>query len=156
MKVHIALSVLAAAVTFTSVATAQSTNALIAARKGAMNLQGKYAGPLIAMARGSAPYDARIVQRNAEYLGVLTQMPWDDFQPNSIGLPNTRAKDVIVKEPEKFKELSEELQANVQKLSAAAKGNDQTAVKAAAIAIGRTCNSCHERFSEFEFRFKFE
>lgn len=156
MRMLVAVSVLAVAATFVSAAAAQSTNFLIASRKGAMTLQAKYTGPLVAMAGGTAPYDARIVQRNAEYLALITQMAWDDFRPNTVGLPNTRAKDVIFKEPEKFKQLQEELQANVQKLSAASRGGDQAAVKAAAQAIGRTCNSCHEHFSEYEFRFKFE
>lgn len=155
MKVKFALMILAAA-TLANAAQAQSVNFMIASRKGAMNLQGKYAGPVIAMARGAAPYDAKIVQRNADYLAVITQLAWDDFQPNSIGVANTRAKDIIVKEPEKFKQLADELQANAQKLAAAARGGDQAAVKAAAFSVGRTCNACHERFSEFEFRFKFE
>jgi len=62
-------------------------NQLIANRKGAMNLQGKYFSPVLAMSFGRAPYDARIVQRNVEYLAVLNQMPWDDFQPHTAGVP---------------------------------------------------------------------
>ena len=68
-------------------------NQLINNRKGAMNLQGKYFGSILAMAQGRAPYDAKVVQRNADYLAVLSQMPWDDFQPASLGLQNTRAKE---------------------------------------------------------------
>jgi cytochrome c556 len=108
------------------------------------------------MARGAAPYDARIVQRNTDYLVVVTQMAWDDFQPNSLGIPNTRAKDAIVKDAEKFKQLADGLLSDVQKLAAAARGGDQNAVKSAAQAMGRTCNSCHESFADFEFRFKLE
>ena len=65
-------------------------NQLINNRKGAMNLQGKIG--LFWRWRRADAYDAKIVQRNADYLAVLNQMPWDDFQPASLGLQNTRAK----------------------------------------------------------------
>jgi cytochrome c556 len=157
MRMQVTVAVVVAAATFAIAALAQpSPNFLIATRKGAMNLQSKYAGPLFAMARGSAPYDARIVQRNADYLLVISQMPWDDFQPNSLGLSNTKAKDAIVKDADKFKKLVDTLQSEEQKLAAAARSGDQAAVKSAVQAMGRTCNSCHEDFSDFDFRFKFE
>jgi cytochrome c556 len=153
----VAASVLVAAVTIAAPATAQpSPNQQIANRKGAMNLQSKYAGPLFAMARGAVPYDAQIAQRNADYLAVITQMAWDDFQPNSLGVPNTRAKEAVLKDPEKFKRLSDGLKSDVQKLVTAVHGGDQNAVKSAAQAMGRTCNSCHESFADFEFRFRLE
>ena len=121
-----------------------------------MNLQGKYAGQLFAMARGAVPYDAQIAQRNADYLAVITQFAWDDFQPNSLGVPNTRAKDTVLKDPEKFKRLADELKTDAQKLVAATRSNDQSAVKSAVPTMGHTCNSCHESFADFEFRFRFE
>jgi cytochrome c556 len=149
--------VVAVAAMFAVTAEAQtSPNQQVANRKGAMNLQGKYAGPLFAMARGAVPYDAQTVQRNVEYLSVLVKMPWDDFQPNSIGIASTRAKDTVIKDADKFKRLAEELQSNVQKLAAVSRGDDQAAVKSAAQAVGRTCNSCHEGFADFEFRFRLE
>lgn len=157
MRMATAVSILVAAATFAGAATAQpSPNQQVANRKGAMNLQSKYAGPLFAMARGAVPYDAQIAQRNADYLAVITQMAWDDFQPNSLGIPNTRAKEAVLKDPEKFKRLADGLKSDTQKLVAAARGGDQNAVKAAAQAMGRTCNSCHESFADFEFRFRLE
>lgn len=157
MKVSVVVSIFAIAATLAIGAVAQpSPNFLIATRKGAMNLQGKYFGPVLAMARGTMPYDAKVVQRNADYLLVISQMPWDDFQPQSLGLANTRAKEAIAKEQDKFKELADTLLADEQKLAAAARAGDQAAVKSAAQAIGRTCNSCHENFTSYEFRFKLE
>jgi cytochrome c556 len=157
MKMPVAVSILAAVAMLATAATAQtSPNQQVAQRKGAMNLQGKYAGPLFAMARGAVPYDGRIVQRNADYLAILTQIPWDDFQPNSFGIPNTRAKEAILKDPEKFKKLADGLAADIQKVATAARSGEQSAVKSAVQAMGRTCNSCHESFADFEFRFKLE
>lgn len=157
MRRLVSASLLAVAVTIAAQAVAQTNpNQQVAIRKGAMNLQAKYAAPLFGMARGAVPYDAQVVQRNADYLVVLTKMPWEDFQPNSIGIANTRAKDTVLKDPEKFKRLADTLQADAQKLAAAARGSDQGAVKAAAQAMGRTCNSCHESYADFEFRFRLE
>jgi cytochrome c556 len=129
-------------------------NQLIANRKGAMALQGKYFGPILAMAQGRAPFDAKIVQRNADYLAVLSQMPWDDFQHASLGLQNTRAKEEIAKDEAKFKARVQDLQSEIQKLQAAARKGDEGAVKAAAPAVAKVCNSCHEDFSTMNFRFK--
>lgn len=132
-------------------------NQLIAARKGAMNLQAKYFVPVLGMSLGRAPYDAKVVQRNVEYLAVLNQMPWDDFQPHTAGSPNTRAKDEIYVDPAKFKAAIDRVQGEVQKLAAVVRGGgDQGAVKPAAQAVGRACNSCHESYTTFEFRFRVE
>jgi cytochrome c556 len=129
-------------------------NQLINTRKGAMNLQGKYLSPILAMAQGRAPYDAKVAERNADYLAVLTQMAWDDFQPHSLGLKNTRAKEEIAKDQAKFKATIDQLHSEVQKLQAAARKGDEGAVKAAAPAVAKVCNNCHEDFSTMEFRFK--
>ena len=132
-------------------------NQLIAQRKGAMNLQIKYFGPVLGMSLGRAPYDAKIVQRNVEYLSVVTQMAWDDFQPSTAGNPNTRTKEEAFKDPAKFKSAIDGMQAEMQKLLAVVRGGgDQNAVKPAVQAVGRACNSCHESFTTFDFRFRVE
>jgi len=129
-------------------------NQLINNRKGAMNLQAKYFSPILAMAQGRAPYDAKVVQRNADYLAVLAQLPWDDFQPHSLGLQNTRAKEEIAKDPGKVKSYIDQLQSEVQKLQSAARASDENAVKTTAPAVAKVCNSCHEDFTTMNFRFK--
>ena len=58
---------------------------LVKQRQSAMTLIGKYFGPLGGMAQGKVPFDAKIVQRNAEYLNTLAQMPWDGFDPSTKG-----------------------------------------------------------------------
>ena len=118
-----------------------------------MNLQVKYFGPIYGMAAGRVPYDPRIAQRNADYLGVITQLAWDDFQPNTVGLPNTRAKEEILSDPARFKTRYETLQGEVQKLQVAVKAGDPNAVKAAVQGVAGSCNACHEAFTSFNFRF---
>lgn len=131
-------------------------NQLIADRKGAMDLQAKYLGPLVGMARGRVPFDAQIAQRNSEYLAVLTQMPWDDFQQSTAASERTRAKPELYKDPAKFKKHIDGLHAEVQKLVTAGRGGNAEAVKAAAFSVARACNACHEDFATFDFRFPTE
>ena len=131
-------------------------NTLVNQRKSAMALQGKYFGPTLAMATGRVPYDAAIVQRNAEYLSVITKLAWDDFQPATAGAQNTRVKDDIYKDLAKFKASSDGLQAEVVKLAAAARAGDQAGVGTAARAVARSCNGCHEDNTSFQFRFRLE
>lgn len=129
---------------------------LINNRKGAMDLQAKYLGPLLNMARGGATFDAQIAQRNADYLAVLSQMPWDDFQQSTAGSERTRAKPELYKDPTKFKKGVDSLHGEVQKLVTAAHGGNADAVKTATFSVARSCNSCHEDFATFDFRFKTE
>ena len=56
---------------------------LVKQRQAVMTLQGKYFGPMAAMAQGKAPYDVKIVQRNAGFLDNLSRMPWDGFDPGT-------------------------------------------------------------------------
>jgi cytochrome c556 len=139
---------------FAAEALAQpNPNTLISQRKGAMYLQGKYFGPIFAMSQGRVPFDQRIAQRNAEYLTVITQLAWDDFQPGTIGLPNTSAKEEVLSDPARFKTRYEALQAEVQKLNAAVKSGDQNMLKASANGIASACNACHEAFGGLRFRY---
>jgi cytochrome c556 len=140
----------------TDVLAQPNPNQLISNRKGAMNLQGKYYGPILAMVQGKAAYDPKVVQRNSAYLANLSQMPWDDFNELTAGAKNTRAKDDIYKDPGKFKESINRLQGEVEKLSVAARGADQNALKVAAQGVGRACNSCHESFATFDWKLPVE
>lgn len=132
----------------------QRPQTLVNQRKSVMALQGKYFGPVLAMVQGRSPYDAATVQRNADFLSVLSQMPWDDFQSSTVGVANVRAKEEIYKDAAKFKAAIDAFQTDVKALAAAARGGDQAAVGTAARNVARNCNSCHENFSTFEFRFR--
>src|SRR5690242_21837905 len=69
---------------------------LIKQRQAAMTLQGKYFGPLNAMATGKAPFNKDAAARDAGYLEVLSNMAWDGFDPGTKGITeNTRALPAI-------------------------------------------------------------
>jgi cytochrome c556 len=120
---------------------------LVKQRQSAMTLIGKYFGPLGGMAQGKVPFDAKIVQRNADYLAALSQMPWDGFDPSTKN-EKTRALPAVFEQPDKFKEAGERFQSEVQKLQQAAKGGDEAAIKSQIGAVGKSCANCHDNFRQ--------
>jgi cytochrome c556 len=120
---------------------------LVKQRQSAMTLIGKYFGPLGGMAQGKVPFDAKIVQRNADYLGALVQMPWDGFDPSTKN-EKSRALPAIWEQPDKVKDAAQRLQSEVAKLQQVAKSGDEGAIKAQIGAVGKACANCHDNFRE--------
>ena len=120
---------------------------LVDQRVAAMRLQGKYLGPLVAMAQGKAPYDAAIVARNAGYLDVLIRLAWDGFDPSTQGV-KSRALPEVYKEPAKFKAAQDTMFAETNKFVAAAKSGNETNAKAAINDMLKACNACHDDFRQ--------
>jgi cytochrome c556 len=125
----------------------QKPEVLVKQRQAAMTLQGKYFGPLNGMATGKAPYDAKIVARNAGYLHALSEMPWDGFTPETKDTTEKhRALPAVWEQPAKFKEAQDRFQAAVIKLEAASKGGDEGNTKGAIGEVNKACGACHENF----------
>jgi len=120
---------------------------LVKQRQSAMTLIGKYFGPLGGMAQGKVPYNPSIVQRNAEYLHALSQMPWDGFDPSTKG-EKSRALPALWEQPGKVKEAVDRFQSEVGKLQQVSKGGDEGAIKAQIGAVGKSCANCHDNFRE--------
>ena len=125
-----------------SVLAQAKPDVLVKQRQAAMTLQGKYFGPLAAMASGKAPYDATVAARNAAYLDALIKMPWDGFQPSTKD-EKSRALPAVYDDAAKFKEAQERAQTAVSHLVAA---KDEASFKAAAGEVGKACGACHETF----------
>lgn len=120
---------------------------LVKQRQAAMTLIGKYFGPLGGMAQGKVPFNGQVVARNADYLAVLTQMPWDGFHPSTADT-ESRAKPELFKETQKVKDLAGRLQAEVKKLQSVADNGNESAIKAQIGAVGKTCAACHDAYRE--------
>jgi cytochrome c556 len=118
---------------------------LVKQRQAAMTLQGKYLGPIGAMLKGAAPYNADVVAVNATFLENLARMPWDGFQESTSGVKSA-AKPEIYKDAAKFKAAYEALEAATAKLGAVARAKDEAGVKANFGAVAKACGSCHDDF----------
>lgn len=112
-------------------------------RQSAMFLQSQHFGRIAAMANGRVPFDATAVSANADLVAMISKLPWAGFAPGTEG---GKAKPDIWKDSAKFKELSDKLQADTEKLAVAAKGGNLDAIKAQVSQVGDTCKSCHDTF----------
>jgi cytochrome c556 len=120
---------------------------LVKQRQSAMTLIGKYFGPLGGMLKGTVPFDAKVVERNAGYLDVLAQMPWDGFAESTKG-EKTKALPAVWTDATKFKAAQDQMRTAVGALGAAAKGGNEGAIKAAIGDVGKACGNCHDNFRE--------
>ncbi|MBI3068341.1 MAG: cytochrome c [Betaproteobacteria bacterium] len=119
---------------------------LVKERQAVMTLQGKYFdNSLRLMARGTLPYDASVVARNAVFLDALIKMPWDGFDPSTKDI-TSRAAPAVFTDTSKFKEARDLTQSEISKLVAISKGGDEAAVKAQINAVNKACGTCHESF----------
>jgi len=118
---------------------------LVKQRQAAMTLQGKYLGPIGAMMKGAAPYNADTVALNATFLENLARMPWDGFQESTKGVKSA-AKPEIYTDAAKFKAAYELLEAETAKLGAAARAKNEAGVRASFGGVAKACGSCHDAF----------
>jgi len=129
----------------TSVLAQAKPDVLVKQRQAVMTLQGKYFGPLGAMASGKAPYNAAVVQRNAGFLDNLSRMPWDGFNPNTKN-EKTAALPAVYNDRAKFDETASRLENEISRLVTVSRSGDEAAVKAQITAIGKVCGACHNDF----------
>ena len=120
---------------------------LVKQRQSVMTLQGKYFGPMAAMAQGKAPYNADIIRRNAAFLDNLSRMPWDGFDPSTKDLKSA-ALPAVYEQPDKFKEAGSRLENEAHKLYEVSRSGDEGAVKAQIGAVGKACGGCDESFRQ--------
>jgi cytochrome c556 len=120
---------------------------LVKQRQAAMTLQAKYLGPIGAMLKGAAPYNADVVAINATFLENLARMPWDGFDASTKG-EKTKAKPEVFSDAAKFKAAAEQLEAATAKLGAVARAKDEAGVRASFGAVAKACGGCHDTFRQ--------
>jgi len=131
----------------TSAAAQVKPEVMVKQRQAAMTLQGKYFGPMAAMAQDKAPFKADVVAYNASLLDALSRMPWDGFDASTKDAKSA-ALPAVFTDTAKFKAAQEQFHNAVEKLVAASKGGDMAAAKAAIGGVGKTCGGCHDNFRQ--------
>lgn len=114
-------------------------------RKASFAVMAAHFGRVGAMASGRAPYDAKAAAENADIAAAMAKLPWAAFTDGS-DKGDTRAKPEIWKDSAKYKEASDKMQAEMVKLSAAAKAGNVDALKTAFGPAAATCKGCHDNF----------
>jgi len=137
----------ATAVAFAAPASAQFAKPedAVKYRKNALFVMQQNFGRLGAMATGKAPFDAKVAADSAAVADFLARLPWAAFAEGT-DKGDTRAKPEIWKEPAKFKEYADKMQAEMSKLATAAKTGNLDSIKTAVSATGGTCKTCHDAY----------
>ena len=141
------LNVLAAGAAQTPSPTAeQQAEEAVKFRQADMDMQAYSIAPVLPMLQGAA-FDAATVQKAAARLTVMMEMLADVFRTDTSGFPiKTKARPTIWTDALGFESKILDMQAAVQNMTAAAKGDDSKAtLQAARNAVG-TCRACHEKY----------
>jgi cytochrome c556 len=114
-------------------------------RKSSLFVMQQNFGRVAGMASGKVPFDAKVAMESATVAEFVSKLPWPAFTEGS-DKGDTRSKPEIWKEPAKFKESAEKLQAEMSKLTAAVKTGNLDSIKSAVTATNGTCKACHDAF----------
>ena len=112
-------------------------------RQSSFSVLAHHFGTLGAMARGKAPFDAKVAAENADVLAVVANLPWAAF---GAGTEGGNSKAAIWQEKAQFDEKQQQFEAEASKLVAAAKSGDLDKLKAAFGPAAQTCKSCHDAY----------
>lgn len=147
MKVIPALMFAAAALAATGTASAQFAKPedAIKYRKNALFVMQQHYARVGAMVAGRVPFDAKAAADNLVVAETMSKLPWAAFVAGT-DKGDTQAKPEIWKEPGKFKEKADKMQAEMSKLAAAAKTGNLDSIKSAFQATSASCKSCHDDF----------
>jgi cytochrome c556 len=114
-------------------------------RRAAFTLMSSYFGRLLQTVEGHRPFDPRQVAADAQTVLLLSRLPWEGFAPGSER-GDTRAKEDIWLEEDRFQQLASDLQARAADLDQAARSGDLERLKLAFASTRSVCNSCHKAF----------
>ncbi len=120
-------------------------------RQSAMTLMASHFGRVAAMAQGKVPFDAKAATANAALANTIAALPFSAFGPGTDKGRPTRAKAEVWTQGDKFKAASEEMQAAMAKLDAAAKTGDLEQIKGTVGAVGKSCKGCHDDFQNEKY-----
>ncbi|SEW08367.1 Cytochrome c556 [Cognatiyoonia koreensis] len=117
------------------------------ARNAHMQLYSFYLGPLSAMVKEEAPYDASVAGAAASNLAALAGMDQYGYwvEGSDASIEGSRAKAEIWTDGEGFAASQMALTEAAVALSSAA-GTDLDALKAGFGNVGKACGACHEAY----------
>ncbi|WP_310615120.1 cytochrome c [Limnohabitans sp.] len=114
-------------------------------RKAAFTLMATYVNRMVQTVDGHRPFDAKQMTQDSRTVELLSKLPWEGFVEGSER-GDTRAKDDIWFEEDKFKRYANELQVKSAGVTAAAESGDLKRFKAALGQMRDACNACHKAF----------
>jgi cytochrome c556 len=115
-------------------------------RQSAYTIMGAQMSRIFTELKSPKP-DAAAIQRSANIVDFVSQLPGEGYVPGSEkgGNPPTRAKPEAFTDP-KVRELGREMRQEVVKLNEVAKTGDMAAIRTQFQATAKTCDNCHDNF----------
>jgi cytochrome c556 len=114
-------------------------------RKAVFQVMGNHMGRVGAVVKGQRPYDKASLEADVTVIEMMSKLPWQAFPPDS-NIEGSTARLEIWKNKEEFEAAAEKMQAEVSKLSAAARAGDLASIKTSFGNVGQSCKSCHDDF----------
>ncbi|MBN8884288.1 MAG: cytochrome c [Rudaea sp.] len=138
-------------------ATALSLSALVFAhgkqddavdyRMGLMTVIGWNFGPLGAMVKGKAPFDAADFSKHADRVAFLSDQIVEGF-PKGSDKGHTDAKPEIWANWDDFQAKAKDFNTQAKLLADVAKANDEAKDKEQFKKVAETCKACHEKYKK--------
>ena len=126
LKTLIAVSVLVGFGALIGVAFAQYSKPedAIKYRKSVMFIMAQHFSRLGSMVKGEKQYDKETFAKDSVIVDTLSALPWEAFLTADSDKGDTTMKASVLKNPEKFKKISQNFQQETGRLVSAAKGSD--------------------------------
>jgi len=113
-------------------------------RKSAFTVMGTHFGRIGAVVKGEAPYGPSVAA-DAKLVETMSHLPFAGFAEGT-DRGETRARSEIWSDRAKFDKAAENMQKAVAELSKVAASGDESALKGAFGAAGKSCKNCHDDF----------
>lgn len=114
-------------------------------RKAAFTLMATYVNRMVQTVDGHRPFDAKLMAQDAKTVELLSKLPWEGFVEGSER-GDTRAKDDIWFEEDKFKRYANDLKTKTAAVTVAAESGELKRFQAAVRQMRDACNTCHKAF----------
>ena len=114
-------------------------------RQSVMLVMAHHFGRLGAMVKGKQPYDQKVFADNTAVIELMSKLPWEAFLFPGGDTGETTMKSSVLEDPDGFKSLYRHFESEVDKLSAAVKGNNFDEIKSRFGAVAQSCKDCHSK-----------
>lgn len=114
-------------------------------RRAAFVLMSTYFSRLLQTVEGGRPFDPAQVIKDARLVEEISRLPWEGFAPGSER-GETRAKEDIWLDEDRFRALATKLQAKTTELNKAAATGSLPLLKLAFEQTRDACDACHKEF----------
>jgi cytochrome c556 len=115
-------------------------------RQAVMFIIGEHVGRMAAVVKGKQPYNREHFAQNAALVETLSKLPLDAFLVAGSDKGDTKMRSEALRNQEKFKQATQNMETEVAKLVSAAKSGDFDVIQAQFGAVGKSCKECHRQF----------